>query len=94
MARQLIIYYRVRNEFLKEHKLCQVCLGQQIEGLIVPPVMPATDVHHIRGRVGRLLCDPRFFLAVCRRHHDLIRDQPRWAKSHGYIKNWLKTDDL
>ena len=38
----------------------------------------------MRGRLGDLLVDPRFFLGVCRRCHDRIELNPAWAHEMGY----------
>lgn len=92
---QLAKYYALRLAFLKEHPLCRVCTDLKIEGMLVPlPHRISTDIHHTRGRVGRLLLATQFWIPVCREHHNLIHDHPFWAKSKGYIKDWLKTSDL
>lgn len=39
-----------------------------------------TDVHHIRGRAGRLLLDERFWLAVCRNCHRWIESNKKLAQ--------------
>ena len=33
---------------------------------------PTTDVHHSRGRAGSLLLDKRFWIPLCREHHDWV----------------------
>lgn len=94
-AKRLREYAPLRKMFLGENPWCKVCENLRIEGFIVPGmIQPSVDVHHIRGRVGRLLTAVQFFLPVCRRHHDMIRDNPSWAKAKGYIKDWNKTSDL
>ena len=65
-------YARIRNEFMSqpENKVC--CLDGCANW--------SEDVHHSRGRIGDLLFDTRFFLAVCREHHawiDANRDRAR-----------------
>lgn len=45
---------------------------------------PATQVHHKKGRIGKLLCDIRFFLAVSDTGHKKIEANPEWAYSMGY----------
>lgn len=93
-AKQLRIYRLKVMEFLLTHPMCRVCLDEKIEGMIVPQPRVAEDVHHRRGRVGRLLLEERFWMPVCRIHHDAIHQNPAWAKAHGYIKDWLRTNDL
>ena len=45
---------------------------------------PATEIHHKKGRVGDLLLDTRFFLAVSREGHRKIEENPAWAKENGF----------
>ena len=44
----------------------------------------STDVHHMKGRIGPLLTDTKFFLAVCRSCHTWIEEHPKEAKELGY----------
>lgn len=44
----------------------------------------ATEIHHMKGRVGKLLLDDRFWLAVSREGHRRIEENPEWAKEMGY----------
>lgn len=46
-----------------------------------------TDVHHKKGRVGTLLLDTRFWLAVSREGHKQIEENPEWAKENNYSLN-------
>lgn len=41
----------------------------------------ASEVHHSRGRIGRLLLDRRFWIAVCIPCHDWIHDNRRAAEA-------------
>jgi hypothetical protein len=41
--------------------------------------------HHTRGRIGKLLCDTRFWIAVCQKHHDWIHAHPQQARSLGLL---------
>jgi len=45
---------------------------------------PTTDVHHKRGRIGDLLLDQRYWVALSREGHDYVEDNPIWAKENGY----------
>lgn len=40
----------------------------------------ATQVHHQRGRVGRLLMDERFWIPVSESAHALIHSNMEWAR--------------
>lgn len=65
------VYLTLRDVFLKG-KICP------ITGDV------ATEIHHRKGRIGPLLTDVRFFLAVSREGHWLIENSPLWAKQMGY----------
>lgn len=43
-----------------------------------------TEVHHGAGKIGDLLTDTRYFVAVCREAHRMIEERPNWAKANGY----------
>ena len=72
-------YRPVRDAYLAEHPRCEVVWFGQ------PCCNPSVDNHHLRGRLGTLLCDTRFFLAVCRGCHDKIRMRTADAIKHGYL---------
>jgi hypothetical protein len=38
----------------------------------------------MRGKVGELFLDEKYFLAVCRKHHTEIETNPEWAIKNGY----------
>lgn len=65
-------YTRDRKWFLAEHPWCEWGLRQ------TPPVhIRSTEVHHSRGKVGRLLLDQRFWFAVSREGHIWIHGLSR-----------------
>ena len=66
-------YQKTRLEYLNEHKLCEVC------------AKPATDIHHVQGRVGDNLTDTSKFMAVCRGCHTFIENNREWAYEKGYL---------
>lgn len=66
-------YLKVRLGYLNEHKLCEVC------------AKPATDVHHVKGRLGDNLTDTSKFMAVCRSCHTKIENNRQWAYEKGYL---------
>jgi hypothetical protein len=71
------------------HTLCEVFL----RGKICPVTgEPATEVHHKKGRIGKLLTDVRFFLGVSRKGHKKIEENPEWAKEMGYSLDRLSKD--
>ena len=71
------MYQKQRNEYLKEHPLCQVCHGK-----------PSSEIHHRKGRDGNNLF--QYFLAVDHECHRKIEENPEWAKEMGYSISRLK----
>lgn len=67
-------YLTLRKVFLENHPVCQVkdCKNRSV------------NVHHKRGRIGKLLCDIRFWLATCMECHSEIEKRPQWAYKMGY----------
>jgi len=71
-------YNLLATQYKKDNPTCKVC-----------EVNPTTDIHHVKGRVGPLLCDVNYFLNVCRTCHTKIEENPEWAKEMGYVMNRL-----
>lgn len=46
---------------------------------------PASEPHHSRGREGKLLCDTRFWVAVCRPSHIWIDSNREKARELGLL---------
>ncbi len=44
----------------------------------------ANQIHHRKGRIGKLLTDVRYFLGVSDRGHKKIEANPEWAYKMGY----------
>jgi hypothetical protein len=72
-------YLKVRKVFLQSLMFCQVNSCKKLP----------TEVHHKKGRIGKLLTDTRYFLGVCRECHNKIELEPLWAKENGYSLNRL-----
>lgn len=68
-------YLRKRKEFLSlpENEFCAVF-----------PWLRSTEIHHKKGRIGKLLTDERHFLAVSHEGHRKIENNPEWAYEMGY----------
>ena len=79
-AKQERDYMKERKTFLLSSPSCQA-------HLINICTKHSTDVHHKKGRIGQLLTDTKFFLAVCRPCHDWIELNPKEAKELGYSIN-------
>lgn len=67
-------YIRKKKRYIKANPICHVCYDR-----------PATQVHHSRGRVGTLLTNERYWLAVCFPCHKCIHSNISWARAEGFI---------
>ena len=67
--------YNIKRVKFLEGKTCPVT-GQ-----------PATEIHHMKGRIGELLNDERYWLAVSREGHAWIELNPEEAKEKGWSLN-------
>ena len=70
------VYKDVREKFLGNNPVCQVCRCKM-----------ASQVHHRRGRFGDRLNETEFFLAVCFECHHKIHQNPQWAYAKDYMVN-------
>lgn len=66
-------YRKRRKEYMAIHPVCEHPGCDQ----------PATELHHMRGRIGSLLTDPRWYRALCNRHHREVETHPEDAKKLG-----------
>lgn len=73
-------YLPIRDDYLAKHPLCEVCLKERAN-----PPKRATEVHHKRGRMGKLLFDQRYFMAVCREDHVWIDANRAESRRRGYL---------
>jgi len=51
----------------------------------VYPDRSATECHHKKGRVGRLLLDESNWIPVSKEAHEKIHHNPEWARQSGYL---------
>jgi hypothetical protein len=82
LSRELRKYSSLREQFLRNHPICQAkvkCRGKL-----------ATEVHHKRGR-GKYLLDTTTWLATCHDCHCWIEINVREAKELGLSENRLNT---
>lgn len=82
-------YMKLRRVFLKGKPLCPIALALWGERL------PATEIHHIRGRAGSLLVDTRFWLPVSRKGHDWVEANRPEAVKRGWLAgagDWNKPE--
>lgn len=75
---ELAEYRKERKSYLSLHPICQVC-----------NISETTEIHHKKGKIGKLLYNPLYFLAVCRPCHNKIENNPEWSKENGYSLNRL-----
>lgn len=74
------IYAIRRRDFLIENPWCAWGLKQ------TPPVrIRAEEVHHTRGRIGRLLIEEKFWVGVSKAAHRWIHDNIDAARGLGLI---------
>lgn len=71
-AKELRLYAKLREKFLSENPMCQVCGNAQ-----------ADQIHHMKKR-GVYLNDVRFFLGVCAICHHRVESNPQWSRDNGY----------
>lgn len=66
-------YRRLRDEYFKEHPICEF------------PGCNSTKVtlHHMRGRIGSFLTNKKYFKSLCWPHHRYVEDHPSEAKKLG-----------
>jgi hypothetical protein len=67
------LYTLTRAKYLAANKRCARCHKQ------------ATDIHHTRGKLGKLLCDERYFKPMCRTCHRWVHDNIQAAMDAGLI---------
>jgi len=72
--KRLADYRIVRDEYMAKHEICQVCDRAKAE-----------DLHHRKSRIGKMLTDVTYFLAVCRPCHERIHRDDLWARENGYL---------
>ena len=65
-------YIKRAREFVKG-KMCPVY-----------PELRASQVHHMKGRIGELLLNEKYWLAVSAKGHDFIERNPKFAKKKGW----------
>src|SRR2546422_7465963 len=73
-------YLKAKARFLLLHRWCAWGLAKE-----PPRHYVATQLHHLRGRAGKLYLDERFFVAVSAAGHRNIHDQPELARKLGLL---------
>ncbi len=72
MKKRLVEYGKAKRLFLHDHPWCQECFTSK-----------ATDLHHRKGRLGKLLTDPMYFMALCRTCHRFYHENVSLGYARG-----------
>lgn len=67
-------YNKLKKEYIANHPLCERCRK-----------VPTSDLHHKAGRMGKWLCDTRYFAGLCRKCHDWVGANGKEAEREGWI---------
>jgi hypothetical protein len=78
-----LLYRNAAAMFLADAKECPVALAGLLGCYGIHRI--GTEVHHIRGRLGKLLLDQNYWLAVSAEGHRWIHDHPGEARAHGWL---------
>lgn len=78
MRKALVEYKALRIEYLSKHQMCERC-----------GMYEATHIHHLMGRIGKLLNDIRFWVALCFHCHAWAHQNPKEAKEKGWLLDRL-----
>ena len=84
-AAQLKEYTKLRKEFMAANPICKVWLDENPDSMFHVDASASTDVHHKKSRVGKMLLDTRYWMAVSRTAHQRIHQFPKWAREKGYL---------
>lgn len=88
------LYADARKEYLETHRCCET----KLEGCLIPTInsnSKGLQIHHKKGRIGELLFDKKYFLAVCQNCHNYIENNPEFAILNGYsLSRLAKQDDV
>lgn len=98
-AKQLREYAAKRKAFLLKNPYCQIWLkrmgmteshavlwgGQYMKDMTVYWAPRSVEVHHVRGRIGAMLNDERYWLAASREEHEWAHSHPKEARALGII---------
>lgn len=81
-ALQDIVYKSERIKFLMlpKNKICPITK------------LPATTIHHKKGRIGDLYLDKKYWVALSMEGHEFVEKNPEWAKKNGYSLNRLSNE--
>lgn len=88
-AEEMKLYRKEKEIWLKENKCCARCGDHVAIGAEI-------DLHHVRGRVGKLLRAQHFWMPLCRYCHNWVHDNPKEAREKGFLAqlgDWNRYED-
>lgn len=78
--RDLAVYTQQRKWFLAANPFCAWGLAQEPQ-----QHLRSEEVHHVRGRAGRLYLNEKFWMAVSHVGHQAIHERPELARQQGLL---------
>lgn len=81
-AKQEREYAKLAKELLANKLYCEA----KLQGCMIV----ASECHHIEGRQGKLLTDPKNLMAICRHCHAWVTEHSKEAIEIGFSKSRLK----
>lgn len=83
-SKEELLYSVISKNYLKNHPKCEAYIPGICSG------NPSNQVHHKKGRIGKLLLDDTHFLAVEDNCHHYIETHPEFAYENGFSESRLK----
>lgn len=78
------LYMIIRNNYLKNHPICEAAIPGICSG------RPSNQVHHMAGKIGDKYLDDKYFLAVEDSCHRYITDNPEFSYNNNFSISRLK----
>jgi hypothetical protein len=83
--KRMTAYLALSRVWLETHPWCEICKARNAHCPDVTEIRRATEVHHKRGRVGKLLLNTDFFVASCRDCREWPHTHPAAARAIGVL---------
>ncbi len=75
-------YLKLKREAFSTYKACEF---SEWNSPVASCTRPATDIHHCNGRIGKMLNDQKYWIFLCREHHQWVEDNKKEARKRGLI---------
>jgi hypothetical protein len=79
MSKRMVEYGKAAKDYLAKFTICSSLWPDDLCMAI------STEVHHKKGRAGKLLMDQKHWLPVCAKCHSRIHAQPALAEKYGNL---------